>query len=77
MSEKKLDKKEQIKELLKKEGETPLYKICGMLRMNQFYGEKYCMDLVEEKELELRLDGKTKYFKIKGGKKDGTASKTS
>ena len=69
---KKLDKKEQIKKLLEKEGETPLYKICGMLRMNQFYGERYCNELVESKELELRIEGKTKYFKIKGVKKDGS-----
>jgi hypothetical protein len=70
MEEKQSSKKEQIIEYLKKEGEQPLYRLCGMLRMNQFYGERYCMELVDSKEAELRLDGKTKYFKLKGDKRE-------
>ena len=67
--EKKIDKKEMIKELLKKEGEMALSKICGILRMNQYYGDRYCMDLVESKDLEFRMEGKTKLFKLRGDKK--------
>jgi len=67
--EKQIDKKQMILDLLKKEGETALSKICGILRMNQYYGERYCAELVDSKELEFREEGKTKYFKLKGDKK--------
>ncbi len=63
-----MEKKQEIIKLLKNE-EMALSKICGILKMNIYYGERYCDELIKEKKLSLRKDGKTKYYRVlKGGK---------
>ena len=72
------NKKDEILDLLKKDGETVLSAIAGKLSINHYYAERYLEELMAEGKIQSRTEekyGKTiKFFKLKEEKKkDGDA----
>lgn len=60
-----MEKKEEILKLLNKEGKISFSRICGLLGINKYYGERYLVELVKEGKISLIQEDKTKYFEIK------------
>jgi DeoR/GlpR family transcriptional regulator of sugar metabolism len=60
-----MDKKQEILELLKKEGELSFSKICGMIRSNPYYAERYLNELEAEKKIKKEVRGTFTFYKIK------------